>query len=73
MFIDDEAFRIPSVRFQEFTNNFPEVFHKPFYDNAKHGQVQADRAMRASYEPLQADPTELAGCHHMSSDLLLPR
>ena len=30
VFIDDEAFRIPSVRFQEFTNNFPEVFHKPF-------------------------------------------
>ena len=51
---------IPLGHFQEFTNNFPEVFHKPFHDNAKHEQLQADR-------------TELGGCHHMSSDLLLPR
>ena len=26
---------ISSGHFQEFTNNFPEVFHKPFHDNAK--------------------------------------
>ena len=57
MFIDDEAFHRGAFRisiFQMFLTNC-------FMIMQKNEQVQADRAMRTSYEEFQADTTELGG------------